>query len=101
MRTIDELKKCFEGVDEQRKKFAYDTIEEYLFFLEKIEELKQLPLIQISPKNPQLQKVTTAGKLIKDYSAIVDSKRNTLLKILGTVENSATDELLAKLMEFE
>ncbi len=48
-----------------------------------------------------MQRTTAAGKLIKDYSQIVDAKRNTLLRIINSVENSAADELLAKLSEFE
>jgi uncharacterized Fe-S cluster-containing protein len=48
-----------------------------------------------------MQRRTPAGKLIKEYSQILDSKRGTLLRILYRVENSAADELLAKLSEFE
>ena len=41
------------------------------------------------------------AKLIKEYSQVMDAKRGTLLRILYRVENSAADELLAKLSEFE
>lgn len=97
----DELKKYFDLVDEDKRQFAYDTIDEYIFFREKIEELKKYPLIEVSNKNPAMQRVTAAGKQIKEYSQVLDAKRSTLLRILYRVENSAADDLLAKLSEFE
>lgn len=96
-----ELQAFFKNVDEDKRQFAFDTIDEYLFFAEKIEELKKYPLIEVSKKNPAMQRVTAAGKLIKDYSQVIDAKRGTLLRILNGIENSAADDLLAKLSEFE
>ena len=101
MNKKDELKSFFENVDEDKKQFAYDTIEEYIFFQEQIEKLKNLPLIQVSKKNPEMQRLTPAAKLIKEYSQVLDAKRGTLLRILYRIESSAADELLSKLSEFE
>lgn len=101
MSRQEELKAFFELVDEDKKQLAYDTIEEYCFFLDRIEELKKLPAIEVSKKNPARFRITPAAKLIKEYSNVVDAKRKTLLMILYRVENSAADELLAKLAEFE
>lgn len=101
MANIEELKAFFNSVDEDKKQFAYDTIEEYCFFSERIQELKKLPYIRVHPKNPEKQVLTPAAKLIKEYSQVLDAKRKTLLMILYRVENSAADELLAKLAEFE
>ena len=97
----EELRAYFELVDEDKKQFAYDCIDEYLFFEERIEELRKLPFIRVSKSNPEKQQLTPAAKLIKEYSQAIDSKRKTLLMILYRVENSAADELLAKLKEFE
>lgn len=91
----------FEAVDEDKRAFALDTIDEYLFFKNKIDELKRLPLIRISKTNPAKQQLTPAAKLIKEYSQVMDAKRGTLLRILYRVESSAADELLSKLSEFE
>lgn len=96
-----ELERYFDIVDEDKRAFALDTLEEYIFFKNKIAELKQLPLIRIDKNNPEKQMITPAGKLIKEYSQIMDAKRGTLLRILYRVENSAADELLQKLAEFE
>lgn len=101
MVKADELKSFFEMVDEDKRQFAFDTIDEYVYFREKIEELKKLPYIQVSKKNPEMQRLTPAAKLIKEYSQVIDAKRGTLLRILNGVENSAADELFAKLKEFE
>lgn len=101
MASKDELRAYFELLDEDKRQFAYDTIDEYLYFMEKIEELKKLPQIQVSKKNPAMQRLTPAAKLIKEYSQVIDAKRGTLLRMLYRIENSAADELMAKLAEFE
>ena len=101
MAKADELKAFFKNVDEDKRQFAYDCIDEYCFFIERITELKKLPYIRYNKANPQRQELTPAAKLIKEYSQAVDNKRKTLLMILYRVENSAADELLAKLAEFE
>lgn len=95
------LRSFFENVDEDKRMFAYDTIEEYLLFLERIEELRQLPFIKIHPSSKARQELTPAAKLIREYSQAIDAKRKTLLTILYRVESSAADDLLAKLSEFE
>ena len=96
-----QLYSFFENTDEDKKKFAMDTIDEYMFFLDRMTELKKLPYIRVSKSNPERQELTPAAKLIKEYSQAIDAKRKTLLMILYRVENSAADELLAKLKEFE
>lgn len=99
--TADELKEVFANIDDDKKQLAYDTIDDYCFFMERIAELKKLPYIRIDQKNPQRQQLTPAAKLIKEYSQAVDNKRKTLLMILYRNETSAADELLQKLSEFE
>lgn len=101
MATKEELRKYFELVDEDKRQFAFDTIDEYIYFSEQIAALRKYPLIQVSKKNPAMQRQTAAGKMLKEYSQIIDAKRKTLLMILYRIENSAADDLLAKLAEFE
>lgn len=97
----EQLRGYFENVDEDKRTLAFDTIDEYIFFLDRIEELKKLPLIRVHPKDKARQELTPAAKLIREYSQAVDSKRKTLLMILYRVESSAADELLQKLAEYE
>ena len=97
----EQLRGYFANVDEDKRSIAYDTIDEYLFFLDRIAELKELPFIRVHPKDPARQELTPAAKLIREYSQAVDAKRKVLLMILYRVENSAADELLQKLAEFE
>lgn len=99
--TEKELKAYFDNLDEDKRALALDAVDEYLYFQGQIKKLQQLPLIRVDKNNPEKQVVTPAGKLIKDFSNVMDAKRGTLLRILYRVENSAADELLAKLSEFE
>lgn len=101
MSKAEELKELFQNIDEDKRQFAFDTIDEYCFFLERINELKKLPYIRVSKKSPEVQQLTPAAKLIKDYSQALDAKRATLLRMLYRVETSEADALLAKLAEFE
>ena len=101
MAKADELKAFFENVDEDKRRLAYDCIDEYCFFTDRIAELRKLPYIRVSKTNAERQELTPAAKLIKDYSQAIDNKRKTLLMILYRVENSAADELMQKLSEFE
>ena len=95
------LIKCFDAVDENKRALALDTIDEYLYFKAEVIKLRALPLIRIDKSNPERQQTTPAGKLIKDYSQIIDAKRATLLRILWREDTSDTDELLAVLKQFE
>lgn len=97
----EQLRNYFANVDDDRRSFAFDAIDEYLFFLDRIAELRKLPYIRVSKSNPERQELTPAAKLIREYSQAVDAKRKTLLMILYRVENSAADELLQRLSEFE
>lgn len=95
------LKAFFDNVEEDKRQFALDTVDEYLFFIDRIAELRELPYIRIDKKNPERQMLTPAAKLIREYSQAVDAKRKTLLMILYRVENTAADELLNVLKQFE
>lgn len=101
MGRAEQLKAFFDNVDEDKKQFALDTVDEYLFFIDRIAELRKLPYIRIDKKNPERQMLTPAAKLIREYSQAVDAKRKTLLMILYRVENTAADELLNVLKQFE
>lgn len=99
--TAEKLKKHFENIDEDKRQFAYDAIDEYVFFKERIKKLQELPYIRVHPTNRELQELTPAAKLIKEYSQAVDNKRKTLLMICYRNETTAGAELLQMLEEFD
>lgn len=101
MGKAEDLKKYFEHVDEDKRQFAYDTVDEYCFLQEQMEKYKKLPLIRVSKNDPSKQQITPAAKQIKEFSQAIDAKRRTLLMILYRVENSAADELLEMLKGFD
>ena len=96
----EKLIKLFDIVDEDKRTFALDTLDEYLLFKAELDKLREMPKIRVSSKNPGVQKITPAGKLIKEYSQVVDAKRATLLRILYKVESSAADELMEMLEQY-
>ena len=95
------LAALFDHVDEDKRAFALDTLDEYVLFRERIARLQELPMIRVNKNRPEVQQLTPASKLIKEYSQVVDAKRGTLLRILYRVESSAADELAERLAEVE
>ena len=101
-KTPEELLiECVNEIEGDKKALAIDTLNEYLFFKKEIDKLSGLPLIRIDKKNPARQVITPAGKLIKDYSQVLDAKRGLLLRIMNKGEGNPADDLLKKLAEFE
>ena len=96
-----DFEQFFDILDDDKRAFALDTLDEYLYFKEQADKLRKLPLIRVDKNNPDRQLITPAGKMLKDYSQVIDAKRATLLRILYRVETSAADELEARLKEFE
>lgn len=96
-----DLIKLFDVVGEDKRVFVLDALDEYLYFQSQINELRKLPLIRVSEKNPAKQETTQAGKLIMDCSNKIDAKRNTILRELNRVGSTAADELREMLAEFE
>ena len=96
-----ELRNAFEKMSEPQKRLAFDTIDEYIMFLEKYDKIRSYPIIRVSQKNPSIQKTTSAGKLIKEISQVIDSKRGTLLRLAAREGDKSEEELFAIMREFE
>ena len=99
-KRINELEELFRDVDENEKKLADKLILEVAFYEEQMDNLKQLPFINVNPKNPAQQKTTAAARLYKEYATSYMNGLRILLNILRKVETSAQDELLKRLEEF-
>lgn len=101
MTNADDLKKLFADLPEDKRNIAFDTVDEYVYFSQQIEALKKYPKIAVNPRNPYVQKITPAGKLIKEYSQVIDAKRSTLLRIAYKEGATAEDELTELLKKYE
>ncbi len=101
MISKNEFLAYFSRVPEDQRQIVENTIDDYLFFASQIEDLKKMPLIRVEKRDPARQQVTAAGKLIKDYSNILDSKSKILLKILEKNGKSEAEELMDRLKDFE
>lgn len=100
MTRYEELASHLENVDESKKEIVLSLLSDFVFYEEKILELRKYPQYIINPKNPQLQKTLPVHKILKDYQA---QKNDIATKILRTLVNEIGEEsALAKaLRDFE
>lgn len=98
---LNELKAIFEKVDADKAAVVAPLLPQVVFIEERLEALRAVPHIRIHPKNPARQEITAAGKQYKEYLQQYNNTIKVLLMVLYRTENSAADELLAKLKEFE
>ena len=101
MTRKEELNEIFEAVDPNQRKLVNKLIDEVLYLEETLEYLKTLPAIRVHPKDRTKQEITSAGKLYKDMQGSYANAIRILLSLLNKVDNSAENELLKKLAEFE
>ena len=101
MTRREELNDIFKDVEENEKKLIAPLLNEVVQLEEEMSRLKDLPFINIHPKNPALQKITPAAKLYKECSQSYMNAIRILVNVLRKVESSAQDELLKRLEEFE
>lgn len=62
-----ELHNIFKDVDEGKRVIVDRLIDEAVFLEGQLTELKKYPFIKFHPKNPNLQKITAAGKQYREY----------------------------------
>ena len=96
---MEDFKALFNDLPEAQRQLAYDTIDDYNYFTNRVKELRQLPDIRVSKTNPYIQQLTPAAKLIKEYSQILDNKRKVLLTILNRNANDIEDDTLANILK--
>lgn len=96
-----QLDEIFRNVDEDERQLVDKLIGEVVYLEKQMEDLKKLPFIAIHPEKPQLQKLTPAAKLYKEYSANYANIIRILLNVLRKVESSETNALLEELARFE
>ena len=67
MSRTDELKNIFKDCDEAKRVVVDRLIDEAVFLEEQMTELKKYKFIKVHPQNPNLQKVTAAGKQYREF----------------------------------
>lgn len=100
MERRKELNEIFKDVDENEKQLIDKLIDEVIFLENQMTELKKYPFISIHPKNPMLQKTTSAAKLYKECSQSYMNAIRIFVNVLRKVESSEMNELLKRLEEF-
>lgn len=101
MTRKEELKKIFEGVDENKRDLIAPVIDEVIFIEERLAELRKLPHLRVHPKNPARQEVTPAGKQYKEYMQSYLNAIKVLQKTLYLAGEGGESPLLKMLKEFE
>lgn len=94
------LNEIFADVDESEKQLIDRLLDEVVYLENRMDELKELPFIQVHPKNPALQRSTAAAKQYKECSQSYMNAIRILCGVLRKVESTAQDELLKRLEEF-
>ena len=64
----EELTKLCESLDESTQKIVGRVIHEIVFLEDQLENLRQLPFIEVNPKNPSQQRATPAAKQYKEFT---------------------------------
>ena len=100
MSRFQEIAKHLENVDQSKKEFVLSLLSDFVFYEEKIEELRKYPQYVINPKNPLQQKALPVHRILKDYQA---QKNDIATKILRTLDGEVTEDspLMKALSEFK
>lgn len=83
----EELKEIFKDIDEGKRKIIDNLIDEAIFLEGQLAELKKYPHIKFHPKNPDLQKITAAGKQYREFLQTYTNIIDKLCRIYGNEES--------------
>lgn len=89
MSRADELHNIFKDVDEGKRAIVNNLIDEAVYLETQMAELKNYPFIKFHPQNPNLQKVTAAGK---QYREFLQTYTNIIDKLCRVYSNEETEE---------
>lgn len=89
MSRSEELHKIFESIDEGKRAIVSNLIDEAVYLETQLTELKKYPFIKFHPTNPNLQKITAAGK---QYREFLQTYTNIVDKLCRVYANEETEE---------
>lgn len=93
MDRATELHNIFKDVDEGKKAIVNNLIDEAVFLEKQLAELKKYPFIKFHPKNPNLQKITAAGKQYREFLQTYTNIMDKLAKVYGKDEGEEESPL--------
>lgn len=93
MSRKEELLSIIQNMDEGKKLIVEQLIEEAVFLEAQMQELKKYPLIRFHPTNPNLQKVTAAGKQYREYLQTYTNIIDKICKYYSNEENDTSTPL--------
>lgn len=94
MNRHDELLKIFSELDKDVLTIVSPMIYDLVFIEEQLVELRKHPFIKYHPKDPSIQKATSAGKLYKDLLAQEKDIVRILCSQLHKAENGESESPL-------
>lgn len=71
---------------------AGQLIDEIIFLEDRMNELKKLPFIAVSPKNPAIQKATPAAKQYKEFLQQYNNCLRLLFRLSGDLGDDKEEE---------
>ena len=89
MNRFDELASHLENLDESKKEIVLSLLSDFVFYEQKINELRDVPQYIINPKNPRQQKKLPIHDVMKNYQA---QKNDIAVKILRTLQGEVPEE---------
>lgn len=96
MSRKDELLKIINKSGSQNDIKAAQLIDEIIFIEERLVELKKLPFIRVSKRNPAIQETTPASKQYKELLQQYNNCLRILFRISGEQEENDEESPLRK-----
>lgn len=101
MDRLEELMAIVSTLDEDRAAVVRPLLGDIVFMERRLSDLKKLPFLHIHPERPELQKPTPAARQYRETMQAYTTALKVILTALYKIENSAADELMSKLEEFD
>ena len=100
MDRLAELENIFRNIDEGEKELLKPLMSEVVFLETRMDELRKLPFVRVHPKNPEIQKTTSAAKLYKECSQSYMNAIRILCNSLRKIDSNSADDLRKRLEQF-
>lgn len=95
-----ELLSIFADIDAGQLRLIERLIDETVFLEQRMTELRRLPMIEVHPRHPELQRSTAAARQYKECAAQYMNAVRILCRVLARTEPTAADELMKQLEGF-